>query len=137
MEPVLWLFGRIAEVAWAEPGQTVGYNATQTLRRRTRIATATAGYADGFFRGLSSSDAKGGPSAFAGAHRLPLLGRVSMDLITFDATDAPEEAVQRGGFVELLGERQTVDDLAGFAGTIGYEVLTSLGHRYHRVYMDD
>jgi alanine racemase len=137
MEPVLWLFVRIAEVAWAEPGQTVGYNATQTLKRRTRIATATAGYADGFFRALSSSDARGGPSAFAGALRLPLLGRVSMDLITFDATDAQDEAVQRGGFVELLGERQTVDDLAGFAGTIGYEVLTSLGHRYHRVYVDE
>ena len=60
-----------------------------------------------------------------------------MDLITFDATDAPEDAVRRGGFVELLGERVTVDDLAGFAGTIGYEVLTSLGRRYHRVYVDD
>ena len=60
-----------------------------------------------------------------------------MDLITFDATDAPEDAVRRGGFVELLGERVTVDDLAGFAGTIGYEVLTSLGQRYHRVYVDE
>jgi alanine racemase len=137
MEPVLWLFGRIAEVSWAEAGQTVGYNATQTLKRRTRIATATAGYADGYFRALSSSDAREGPPAFAGAHRLPLLGRVSMDLITFDATDAPEDAMRRGGFVELLGERVTVDDLAGFAGTIGYEVLTSLGRRYHRVYVDE
>ena len=60
MEPVLWLFGRIAEVSWAEAGQTVGYNATQTLKRRTRIATATAGYADGYFRALSSSDAREG-----------------------------------------------------------------------------
>ncbi len=137
MEPVLWLFGRIAEVSFAGAGQTVGYNATQTLKRRTRIATVTAGYADGYFRALSSSDAREGPPAFAGAHRLPLLGRVSMDLITFDATDAPEEAVRRGGFVELLGERVTVDDLASLAGTIGYEVLTSLGQRYHRVYVNE
>ena len=137
MEPVLWLFGRVAEVSWAEAGQTVGYSATQTLKRRTRIATVAAGYADGYFRTLSASDAREGAPAYAGPHRLPLLGRVSMDLITFDATDAPEEAVRRGGFVELLGARVTVDDLAERAGTIGYEVLTSLGRRYHRVYVDE
>ncbi len=137
MEPVLWLFGRVAEVAWAEARQTVGYNAAQVLKRRTRIATVTAGYADGYFRALSSSSAREGAAAYAEEHRLPLLGRVSMDLITFDATDAPEAAVQRGGFLELLGGRMTVDDLAERAGTIGYEVLTSLGRRYHRIYVDD
>ncbi len=137
MEPVLWLFTRVAEVSWASEGQSVGYGAAQTLKRRTRIATATAGYADGYFRALSASDALDGPPGFIGAHRLPMLGRVSMDLITFDATDVPEEKVRRGGFIELLGERVTVDDLASFAGTIGYEVLTSLGRRYNRVYVDE
>jgi alanine racemase len=137
MEPVLWLFGRVAETAWVEAGQTVGYGATQTLKRRTRIATVVAGYADGYFRTASSSDAREGAAAYAEEHRLPLLGRVSMDLLTFDATDAPEAAVQRGGFIELLGARVTVDDLAERAGTIGYEVLTALGRRYHRAYVDD
>jgi alanine racemase len=137
MEPVLWLFGRIAQVTWAEGGETVGYGAVQTLKRRTKIATVTAGYADGFFRGVSASDMKAGPPGFIGEHRLPLLGRVSMDLITFGATDVPDEAVSRGGWIELLGGRVTIDDFAAFAGTIGYEVLTSLGHRYHRVYLDD
>jgi len=137
MEPVLWLFSRIAEVSWAPSGATVGYNATQTLKRRTRIATTTAGYADGYFRALSASDARRGPCGYLGAHKLPLLGRVSMDLITFDATDAPEDAVSRGGWIELLGEHVTVDDLASFASTISYEVLTSLGRRYHRVYVDE
>lgn len=137
MEPVLWLFGRIAEVSWASEGQSVGYGAAQTLKRRTRIATATAGYADGYFRALSASDGCDGPPGFIGGHRLPLLGRISMDLITFDATDVPEEMACRGGFIELLGESVTVDDLASFAGTIGYEVLTSLGRRYHRVYVDE
>ncbi len=137
MEPVLWLYGRIAQVSEAEAGQTVGYSATKTLTRNTRIATVTAGYADGFFRALSASDARQGLPAYTGEHALPLLGRVSMDLITLDATDAPADAVRRGGFVELLGERVTVDDLASFAGTIGYEVLTSLGDRYYRVYLDD
>ncbi len=137
MEPVLWLFSRIAEVSWASEGQSVGYGAAQTLKRRTRIATAAAGYADGYFRAVSAGDARKGPCGYLGPYSLPLLGRVSMDLITFDATDVPEEMVRRGGFIELLGERVTVDDLASFAGTIGYEVLTALGRRYHRVYVDE
>lgn len=137
VEPVLWLFARIAEVRPARAGETVGYGAVQTLKRRTKIATATAGYADGFFRAASASDTREGPPGFIGAHRLPLLGRVSMDLVTFDATDVPDELLHRGGWIELIGGRATVDDLASFAGTISYEVLTSLGHRYHRIYLDD
>jgi alanine racemase len=137
MEPALWLYGRIAEVSDAEAWQTIGYGAARTLTRPTRVATVTAGYADGYFRTLSSSDARTGACAYAGDHALPLLGRVSMDLITFDATAAPEGAVRRGGFVELLGAHVTVDDLATVAGTIGYEVLTSLSNRYARIYLDD
>jgi|SRR5271165_7018324 len=134
VEAVAYLYGRIAQVRWAERGETVGYGAALTLKRRSKIATVTAGYADGFFRALSASDARDGPPAHIGPHPLPLLGRVSMDLTTYDATDVPDGLVQRGGFVEILGERVTVDDLASRAGTISYEILTSLGHRYHRVY---
>ncbi len=138
IEPVVWLFGRIAQIHWAEAGQTVGYGAMHTLKRRTRIATVCIGYADGYFRSFSASDARPeGPPAYAGEHRLPLLGRVSMDLITYDATDVPEGVLHRGGWVEVLGSRVTVDDLASFGGTIGYEVLTSLSHRYHRIYLDE
>jgi len=136
-EPVVWLFGRIVQVRHGEEGFTVGYGATQTLKRDSRIATVGVGYADGYFRGLSSSDAKPGAVSHIGEHALPLLGRVSMDLTTFDATDVPEALVHRGGFVEILGEKTTVDDLARIAGTIGYEVLTALGRRYHRVYLDE
>ncbi len=74
---------------------------------------------------------------YIGEHRLPLLGRVSMDLITYDATDVPDGLLHRGGWVEVLGSRVTVDDLASFGGTIGYEVLTSFSHRYHRIYLDE
>jgi alanine racemase len=137
IEPVVWLFGRIAQAHWADAGETVGYGATHTLERRTRIATACLGYADGFFRAFSASDASEGSPAYIGKHRLPLLGRVSMDLITYDATDVPDGLLHRGGWVEVLGSRVTVDDLASFGGTIGYEVLTSLSHRYHRIYLDD
>ena len=136
VEPVAFLYGRIAQVQWAERGETVGYGAAQTLQRRTKIATVTTGYADGFFRALSASDAHAGPPCHIGPYPLPLLGRVSMDLTTYDATDVPEDLVQRGGFVEILGARVTVDNLASFAATIGYEILTSLGNRYHRVYWD-
>jgi alanine racemase len=137
MAPVIWLFGRIAQTRLAEAGETVGYGATQTLKRRSKIATVTAGYADGFFRSASAGDVREGPPGYIGEHRLRLLGRVSMDLITFDATEVPDEAACRGGWIELLGERVTIDDFAAFAGTIGYEVLTSLGRRYHRVYLND
>ncbi len=136
-EPAVWLFGRIAQIRWAGPGETVGYGAVQTLKRRTRIATVCVGYADGYFRAFSASDSRAGPSGFIEGFRLPLLGRISMDLATFDATDVPDELLQRGGFIELMGKRQTADDLAAFAGTIGYEVLASLGRRYRRVYLDD
>jgi alanine racemase len=137
MEPVVSLYGRIAQVAWAERGETVGYGASQTLRRRTRIATVCVGYADGFSRAVSANDHRDGPPGMIGEHRLPLLGRLSMDLTTFDATDVPEDLVRRGGWVELIGDHVSVDDVAAFAGTIGYEVLTSLGSRYSRVYVDE
>jgi alanine racemase len=137
MEPVVSLYGRMAQVRWAEAGETVGYGAAQTLKRRTKIATVAAGYADGFFRGVSASDTRDGPPGYIGEHRLPLLGRVSMDLITFDATDVPGEAACRGGWIELLGQRAGIDDFAAFAGTIGYEALTSLGRRYYRVYWNE
>lgn len=137
MEPAVYLMGRIAQLRWAEAGETVGYGATQTLKRRTRIATVCAGYADGFFRALSASDSREGPPGHIGRHRLPLLGRISMDLATYDATDVPDEDLHRGEWVIILGKRVTVDDLASYAGTIGYEVLTSLGSRYHRIYVDE
>ena len=137
IEPVVWLFGRIAQIHWAEAGQTVGYGAMHTLKRRTRIATVCIGYADGYLRAFSASDARVGSPGYVGEHRLPLLGRVSMDLVTYDATDVPDGLLHRGGWVEVLGSRVTVDDLASFGGTIGYEVLTSLSHRYHRIYLDE
>jgi alanine racemase len=137
MEPVVSLFGRIAQVRWAERGETVGYGAAQTLKARARIATVAVGYADGFFRAVSASDAREGPPGYIGDSRVPLLGRVSMDLITYDVTSVPDTLACRGGWIELLGQRVTVDDFAGFAGTIGYEVLTSLGRRHHRIFLDE
>jgi alanine racemase len=134
MEPVIRLYGRIAQLGQAERGETIGYGAARALTRRTRYATVTAGYADGYFRALGSTDAQDGATAWLGDHPVPILGRVSMDLIVFDVTDTPEDIAQRGGLIELIGERFTIDDAAAIAGTIPYEVLTSLGQRYQRIY---
>jgi alanine racemase len=134
MEPVVRLYGRIAQIGEAGPGETVGYGAALKLARRTRYATVAVGYGDGYFRSLGSADGDAGATAWLGDHPLPILGRVSMDLIVFDVTDLPEGLAQRGGLVELMGTRFTLDDAAARAGTIPYEVLTSLKNRTHRIY---
>ncbi len=133
--PVVQLEGRILQVRTAAPGDTVGYGATRTLTRPSRIATVAVGYADGFFRSLSSKDGTTGFAAYAGGHAAPILGRVSMDLITVDVTDVPEPLSARGQWVELIGPHISAEALAHHAGTINYEVLTNLGARALRRYI--
>jgi alanine racemase len=135
MQPVVRLYGRILQVGEAAAGETVGYGAAQTLRRPTRYATVAVGYADGYPRALGATDARPGALGHIDGVAVPMLGRVSMDLTVFDVTDLAPETAQRGGFIELLGPQFTVDDAAGLAGTIGYEILTSLGPRYARIYL--
>jgi len=137
MAPVVRLLARIATVREAQAGETVGYSAGHTLTRCSRIAVVTAGYADGYFRLYGASDERPGAHGHIGAYRVPVLGRVSMDLTAFDVTDVPEHLVRRGGWIELLGPRLRVDDLAAHAQTVGYEVLTSLGRRYARHYLGE
>ena len=137
MEPVVSLYGRIAQIGEADAGETIGYGGALRLQRRTRYVTVSTGYADGYFRLLGSSDAHTGALAYIGDRPLPILGRVSMDLIMFDVTDIPPELALRGGFVELIGPHFTVDNAAALAGTIAYEMLTSLGPRYHRIYISE
>lgn len=105
-------------------GESVGYGYAWTATRPSRIATLAAGYADGLPRALANK----GLNFWAGETAVPMVGRVSMDLITVDVTDLAEVPAA----LELLNERQSLDDLAALAGTIGYEILTSLGQRYPR-----
>lgn len=135
MRPVVRLDLRVIQVREAKAGESVGYGATQTLPRDSRIAVVAAGYADGIPRAAGSSDRTRGAQAMVHGKRCPILGRVSMDLISLDITDLPRGAVKRGDFATLLGDGITVDDLAEPAGTVGYEILTRLGRRYHRVYV--
>ena len=136
MRTVVTLEGRVVQVRAVAQGATVGYSATWTAKRPTRLAIVSVGYADGFLRAASARDDKPGAEAMVSGRRCPLAGRVSMDLIAIDVTDLAAGAVTRGDLVTLLGDNITVDDLAERAGTIGYEVLTSLGRRYRRIYRD-
>jgi alanine racemase len=134
MQPVVELKARIVQIRNIERGETVGYGGTWTARRPTRIAIVSAGYADGYFRAASANDGTRGAEMVVAGKRCPIAGRVSMDLTAVDVTDLDKNLVRRGHMVTLIGEGITVDELAHHFGTIGYEVMTSLGRRYARVY---
>src|ERR1700675_1108245 len=134
MQPVVELKARIAQIRNIERGESVGYGGTWTARRPTRLAIVSAGYADGYFRAGGSNDGTRGADVMVAGKRCPVAGRISMDLMAVDITDLEKNAVRRGQLVTLLGDGITVDELAHHLGTIGYEVLTSLGPRYARVY---
>lgn len=127
--PAVQLSLPVLQVRDLAVGEVVGYGATWTARRPSRIATLSGGYADGLIRALGNR-----ARAFHRGQPAPFVGRVSMDLVTLDVTDLPD--LDSGDVVELLGPHQTIDQLAECAGTIGYEILTSLGTRYRRRYRD-
>ncbi|MEC8572889.1 MAG: alanine racemase [Pseudomonadota bacterium] len=124
--PVAQLDLPVIQIRDLDVGETVGYGNAWSAQRPSRIATVAAGYADGLHRALGN----GGISVFAGDTPCPVAGRVSMDLITVDITDLPDSP----SHLTILNEQQTVDMLADAGGTIGYEILTSLGSRYARSY---
>jgi alanine racemase len=130
MAPVVRLEARILQVREIDRGWTVGYGATHCADRPERIATVAAGYADGYLRSLSNR-----ASGYLAGRRIRLVGRVSMDLITFDVTDVAREQAFPGAMVELIGAHYPIDAIASDAGTIGYEILTALGPRYRRAYV--
>jgi alanine racemase len=134
MKLVVELTGRILQIRSVARDQTIGYGATWTARRNSRIAVVAAGYADGLLRSASASDERPGGSAIIAGNRCPIVGRISMDLMTVDISDLPDRAVHRGGVATLIGSELSIDDVAAAAGTIGYEVLTRLGARCHVVY---
>jgi alanine racemase len=127
MHQTVRLSARVLQVRDVAPGESVGYNATWQAARPSRIATTALGYADGWHRSLS-----GRATACFDGRPVPLVGRVSMDLTTFDVTDHP--TLGPGAWLEVIGPTCAPDDVAAAAGTNGYELLTSLGRRFHRVY---
>lgn len=130
MQPVVTAEGVILQVRTVTEPVPVGYGATYTAQPPARLATVGVGYADGYPRTLSNR----GAGWLAGT-RVPLVGRVSMDLMTLDVSAVAPEAVREGGLVELVGPNVPLDEVARAAGTISYEILTGLGRRWVRRYI--
>lgn len=110
-------------------GSRIGYNMTFTTKRDSLIATLPFGYADGFSRNFSNQG-----TVFINSRSVPIIGRISMDLVNIDVTDLPPSDIFLGQEVEIIGNNCTPDKIADIIGTIGYEILTSLGNRYKRIY---
>jgi len=130
IQPVVGLDARVIQIRTVPAGSGVGYGHDYRCKSESRIATIGVGYADGLPRTLGNRGA-----AWLGHARLPIVGRVSMDSITLDVTALPPGRLRPGDWVELIGPHQPIDALARDAGTISYEMLTSLGARYHRTYL--
>lgn len=137
MKPVVTAETRIIQIRYAKAGETISYGATQILSRDTVIAVCGTGYADGIHR----ASGQGVPlrrtsvpaaSGWLSGHLVPVLGRVTMDFTMFDVTEVPQQVLDKAEWIELFGSHISVDDAARAAGTIGYELLTSLGSRFHR-----
>ena len=131
MLPTVTLSARILQTRRIDAMQTVGYGAAWRSARPSRVATIALGYADGYFRTLINRT-----HVHLAGQRVPVIGRISMDLVTIDVTDVPEAECQPGALVEVLGPNMTADDLADHARTNAYEVMTALGRRYARLYVD-
>jgi alanine racemase len=139
MRPVIDLKCRILQVRNVPKGATVGYGATWTAKRPTRIAVIAAGYADGIPRSAAIAAPAASPDGplrevIVADKRCRVVGRVSMDLLAVDVTDLPVEVVRRHDLATLIGGPLTIDTVAAQAGTIDYELLTNLGRRFHRVW---
>ena len=142
VKPVVTAQSRIITIRHAKTGEAVSYGAAHRLTRATKIAVCSIGYADGYLRSLSGAGTAlrrtGSPGAFGyvAGFRVPVIGRVTMDLTMFDITDVPDGLVKSGDFIELFGTNISLDEVAEAADTIGYEILTSMGNRYRRHYLD-
>jgi alanine racemase len=137
MAPVVTLHVPILQIKEARTGESVGYGASYSLSRDSRLAILGHGYADGFFRSLSGTNTRPGGKVVIRGKVCPVIGRVSMDQITVDITELGPDLPVPGEGAEILGNIVGIDDQADAAGTISYEVLTSLKGRYHRNYVGD
>ncbi len=130
MRPVVSLCARVLQTRTVRKGAGVGYGLAHVTDNEARLAVISTGYADGWMRSLSGKGA-----VFLDGYRLPVVGRVSMDSVIIDTTMLPPDLLSAGTLVNVIGPHQTVDQIAQDAGTIPYEILTSLGDRYHRTYL--
>lgn len=131
MQPVMYLESKILDIHRAKKSETVGYGASYKCSKETTIATIPIGYSSGLFRNIGNQG-----HVFINNQKFPIIGRVSMDLITVDITDSQSE-LKVGNIVEILGQNQTINNIASIAGTIPYEILTSIGKSFNKYYIGD
>lgn len=129
VKQVATVMAKVMRISTLTKDEAVSYGATYTAKAGTRIATLGIGYADGYHRSLSSN-----AFCYFKGHRMPIIGRVTMDFIMVDVSALSESELQEFDYAEVLGNNITVDETADRAKTIGYEILTSLQHRFNRVY---
>jgi alanine racemase len=129
MQPVATLSASILQVRTLDRDEAVGYGATVHAEKESRIAVVGLGYSDGYFRSLSNRG-----FAFVAHYKVPVLGRISMDMIALDVSMVPDTILSTHQHIEFINETQPVDDIAAQCDTIGYEVFTRLGRRVRRVY---
>ncbi len=132
MAPTVTIRTKILQIRDVDTPQRVGYGATHSVASPGRIATAGIGYADGYLRSLGNSG-----FGVLGGLKVPVVGRISMDLTTFDIGAVPASQARPGDWLEIVGPDHSIDDLADEAGTIGYEILTGLSKRAHREYLGE
>ena len=129
LTPVIGLRANIIQIRCVDTPQTVGYGATHRVRKTSKIATLAIGYADGLMRSLGNLGV-----AYIEDYKVPVVGRISMDLTTVDVTDVPDSVFSSHTTVDLIGPNNTIDEVANQAGTISYELLAGLGTRIARTY---
>lgn len=134
MRQVVLLEGVVMQVRDVEAGWTVGYGATWEARRQSRIALLGAGYKDGIPRGFSSGLGDRSAEVVIAGVRCPVIGRISMDMMAVDVTDLPPGSIAQGTRAEIMGRSISLDEAAGWAETISYELLARLGGRFARTY---
>lgn len=137
MANVVTLHVPVLQVKEARTGETVGYGASYSLSRDSRLAILGHGYADGFFRTLSATNQRPGGKVYLRGKLCPIVGKISMDLSIVDITELGPNLPKPGEGAEVIGPNISVDEQADAAGTIGYELLTALKGRYTRNYVGD
>jgi alanine racemase len=129
MQHVATLSAPVIQMRTLDRDETVGYGATYAAPKGSHIAVVALGYADGFFRSLG-----GVAFAYLAGVRVPVVGRVSMDMVALDASALSEAQLAAATRAQFINAQQTVDAVADMAGTIGYEVFTRIGNRVQRLY---
>lgn len=132
MRSVVRLQAKVLQTRTVAPGDHVGYSMGYIAGDTRQVATVSAGYADGWLRSMSNRGV-----AIVDGVRVPQIGNISMDSITLDVSALPAQSIGPGSLVDLICPEHPVDAVASLADTIGYEILTSLGSRFHREYQDE